>query len=335
MYNNPNIITSSDKGHIATEFYTLANLRTWLRGVIAICCMFMFDFGIVAKESNTYFEERVEVTESLNEMISKVGYAVNSGSWLEQDCRQLTLDFSRNYAGERIRYDYRTYGDTITERNNGKEVECFYNTPTQTRLKDISSRSYSINFANGLIYPTPHQPTFEKITHSDTISISQANEERQRHEIFASSIVKKGGDIILSEGDTIKNAEIYISYYEFFLPDKNGESTKATYTNTRWIVADMPSPIIEWIKYTGWNNNKEIATLSVGSTLQQKDNVPKNIHKIDSQSEFQYITISDISGKVLRKFYSEEIADYGLPSGWYIITKQYSDKSISEKVYLE
>ena len=334
MYNNPNIITSSDKGHIATEFYTLANLRTWLRGVIAICCMFMFNFGIVAKESNTYFEERVEVTESLNEMISKVGYAVNSDSWLEQDCRQLTFDFSRNYAGERIRYDYRTYGDTITERNNGKEVECFYNTPTQTRLKDISSRSYSINFANGLLYPTPHQPTFEKITYRDTISISQANEERQRHKIFASSIVKNGGDIILSEGDTIKNAEIYISYYEFFLPDKNGESTKATYTNTRWIVADMPSPIIEWIKYTGWNNNKEIATLSEGSTLQQKDNVPQNIHKIDSQ-EFQYITISDISGKVLRKFYSEEIADYRLPSGWYIITKQYSDKSISEKVYLE
>ena len=75
MYNKPNIVTSSDKGHIATGFYTFANLRTWLRGVIAICCMFMFNFGIVAKESNTYFEERVEVTESLNEMISKVGYA--------------------------------------------------------------------------------------------------------------------------------------------------------------------------------------------------------------------------------------------------------------------
>lgn len=309
-----------------------------LRTIITAGCILAVISAVSSAETDEYNDERIDVTDyfSLPNGRATAVEEHDIGTAKETPI----LDFSHINDGEKQMVEYRIYGDTIIERRNDNETEWFSANNGIIRLKGIASRLYGLNFNEGVPYhATPANAPAGNISQTDTLTIVHAGGAAQSYQISSTYSARPGGMIITAEGDTIKETVMHIARYSF-CPERNAASGKtAAYADIRWMAPDRRFPIVEWRKYEGWNGNHESATLSTVRIQQQEKTRKKRSRDIEPApgSDLQSVTITDLGGKMLRKYTPEEMAgtiDYGLPTGWYIITEQYPDRTVSYKKHI-
>ena len=309
-----------------------------LRTIITAGCILVAFCAVSSAETDEYADERIDITDyfSLPNGHATAVEEHDLGTAKETP----VLDFSHINDGEKQTVEYRIYGDTIIERRNDNETEWFSANNGIIRLKGIASRLYGLNFNEGVPYhATPANAPAGDISQTDTLTIVHASGASQSYQISSTYSARPGGMIITAEGDTIKETVMHIARYSFCPEGNAGSGKTATYADIRWMASDRQFPIVEWRKYEGWNGNYESATLSTVRIPQQEKTRKKRSQTIEPApgSDLQSVTITDLGGKTLRKYTPEEMAgtiDYRLPTGWYIITEQYPDRTVSYKKHI-
>lgn len=319
----------------------IRHCATWRRfiRVMMVCCTLVCGLCGKANITDGTCDERIDVTDYLRQALSGVNFTSFDGLNNVTNLRDVTLDFSSCTTDDIQEHAYHTYGDTIMTRQGGDEVEAFFMTDADVQLSSITSRLYNIQLKYGLPYYVPLPTDAVSVSHSDTLTITQVSGANRSYPVVTSYAVKPGGKIIPVEGDTISSTDVHISQFCFTLCDNSGVSSVASFTNVRWIAPERSCPIVEWVKYSGWNGDREYATMSVGgATPARKEMRKKDIQPEETIAESYSLIITDLSGIVYRSYSPTEVTkltDYDIPAGWYIFTRYYPDKTVSEKKYIK
>lgn len=282
-------------------------------------------------------EKRIDITEFFN-ITSPNELTATTVTGCNTTTKQTTMDFSQCCGDKISAYKNLIYNDSITGRHSdsNNEIEWYTTTDGIKRLNGIISRLYTLDFKKGLPYHISNKVGTE-ISDTDTLSIIHANGDSRSFRISTFYSIRQGGTVITVQGDTITETIIHTTGFYFTVSDDAKENRTASYTNIRWEADNRDFPIIECTKYTGWNGDIESATLLINPRAGSKKRTKESTLSKSYQSDLQMLIITDLSGKIQREYTAEEAAyttDYGLPSGWYIITGKYPDRNISNKKYI-
>ncbi len=320
----------------AFKYDTPSLLRTTVRlWIIAATCAACVNVA-AARDADACNETRTDVTEFFKTLADKT-LATPPGADCNASAAEAALDFSQCSDGNKISFTHSVYGDSIAVRQGEAEMSWYADTEGIRRLKGIVTRVSSLNFSEGLIYNITGNAATE-ISGTDTLTIVHADGSSLQIPIVTTYAVRPGGSVITAEGDTIAETTIHVAGYNFRIADEAGCNSRATYTATRWEAEGRDFPVVEWVRYSGWNGNVESVTLSAEEKPARKTRTADRHVAEYRPGKLKGLVISDLLGKTVRRYNAAEAAgttDYGLPRGWYIVTEEYDDTSISEKKYFD
>lgn len=320
----------------AFKYDTPSLLRTTVRlWIITATCAACVNVA-AARDADACNETRTDVTEFFKTLADKI-LTTAPGAESNAAAAEGALDFSQCSYDNKISFTHSVYGDSIAVRQGESEMSWYADAEGIRRLKGIVTRVSSLNFSEGLIYNITGNAATE-ISGTDTLTIVHADGSSLQIPIVTTYAVRPGGSVITAEGDTIAETTIHVAGYNFRIADEAGSNSRATYTTIRWEAEGRDFPVVEWVRYSGWNGNVESATLSAEEKPARKTRTADRHIAEYRPGKLKSLVISDLSGKTVRRYNATEAAsttDYGLSRGWYIVTEEYDDTSISEKKYFD
>lgn len=273
-----------------------------------------------------YVEKRVDITPSINNF----DFAKLSG------CNHSVLDLTGIDDGKTINFTHRIYCDTLRECYGSDEVEWDICISDTILRKGIFSRQRSISFQKGLVIGMPWESPAGNSSYFDEMTVVDADGKKSKNVVTVTHVSTDGHTVILSDNDTIDNVRLIVTEVTCSAVQSSSGDKLRGLLCMRWWSRDNRHAIVEYAGYQGWNADKEFATAIMPDKTERpklKDNERSNF----LLPELRYLTVSDLSGKVLRSYSPDEmdrIHDYGLRPGWYIITEYYTDRNISRKEYI-
>lgn len=300
---------------------------------IALIIASIFSFGAanasIIKDIAEYGEGRIDITQSLDD--KTVEYICNIPTSGNDRENSPLLDLSRLSRGKRKNFIHKIYDGLGSERYGDDIVEQFEESAEGKLLKGTYSRTHSISFKYGFLVGLQSRQTAYCHQYYDTITLKRNDGSNNAYPIISSCKAVMKGRLILSPGDTISNITALINEYKFIA----STCDVPNYRSIRIVSPDYPFALFEWEKYYGWNDDRESATViaSSGGMMQKKR------HETDTNicDDVQYVVISDLFGRVIMRCGADGIKNMQtsqLPSGWYIITEYYKDKTVSAKRYI-
>lgn len=248
------------------------------------------------------------------------------------------IDVSNVSTGKILQFSILPYENGKIILLGERDALCLKKDSIGFKLTQVASRNSSFQIENGFRYYDGEGPCSNVVTGEDSVSVSTSECKRKKYPAYLQYRKTAGEDIILEEGDTIRNVVKHVCSFYFY---KEADGRKAAFTDIRWMARGWEYPLLQLIRYTGWNG--DAAEFSVTAQRFAGQQMKSELPKMKKTNRLEGICICDLSGKVWKTFDYQfcqlinnkfDISKCNLPKGAYIITYRYNDHEESVKIMI-